>query len=407
MEKTVLYITMDGLADPLGRSQIIPYVTGLAKRGFLVTILSCEKEKNLALNEENVARILRDHHISWQYCVYQKKVPLLSQRSNFGNLKALAVKQFSAGNDPQLVHCRSYLAGLIGLYLKKKYRAKFLFDMRGFWADERIEGNIWKKSNPFHNYLYRYFKRKEKEMISRADTIVVLTSEAKKILIESFSPATLIDVIPCCADTSHFSIKTREESSAIRKKLNIPSTAYVLGYLGSIGTWYMLEEMIDFFKASREQDPAMYFLFITTDDREKIIEMANAKQVPSDFIRITEATREEVPFLLSAVDAGLFFIRPSFSKKASSPTKLAELLACGIPVITNAGIGDVDRLILENKAGILMTDLSFDEMKKTAKKLGDLKNAGAEHYRKISLDNFSLEKGILAYEKIYRDLFTS
>ncbi len=407
MEKKVLYITMDGLTDPLGRSQIIPYVAGLAKSGYRVTILSCEKEKNLALNEKNVATTLRDLGISWQYCLYQKKIPLLSQRSNFANLKALAVNQLTAGNNHWLVHCRSYLAGLIGLYLKKKYNAKFLFDMRGFWADERIEGNIWKKSNPFHNYLYRYFKRKEKEMIGGADAIVVLTAEAKKIISVTFLPKAPIEIIPCCADDSHFTIKSAEERSAIRKKLDIPSSAYVLGYLGSIGTWYMLEEMMEFFRICRKKDPNMYFLFVTADDEAKIMEKAREKQVPPEFIRVRQAKREEVPSFLAAFNAGLFFIRPTFSKKASSPTKLAELLACGVPVITNTGIGDVDELVREHKAGILVPDLSEKEMSLAARELKELNRLTPEHYRRIACANFSLEKGIAVYERIYRTLFTN
>jgi hypothetical protein len=47
----------------------------------------------------------------------------------------------------KLIHCRSYLTSLIGLKLRSKYQIPFLFDMRGFWADERMDGGIWKRSN--------------------------------------------------------------------------------------------------------------------------------------------------------------------------------------------------------------------------------------------------------------------
>src|SRR4051794_20204501 len=44
---SVLYITYDGLTDPLGRSQVLPYLTGLAERGHRITVLSCEKPERM------------------------------------------------------------------------------------------------------------------------------------------------------------------------------------------------------------------------------------------------------------------------------------------------------------------------------------------------------------------------
>ena len=48
----------------------------------------------------------------------------------------------------KLVHCRSYISALVGLKLQKKFGLKFIFDIRGFWADERVDGGIWNLNNP-------------------------------------------------------------------------------------------------------------------------------------------------------------------------------------------------------------------------------------------------------------------
>ena len=69
---------------------------------------------------------------------------------------------------------------MIGLHMKSKYGLKLLFDMRGFWADERIEGNIWNKKNLIFNLIYNYFKRKEIKLFSNADYTVSLTERGKK-----------------------------------------------------------------------------------------------------------------------------------------------------------------------------------------------------------------------------------
>ena len=43
-----LYISYDGMTDPLGRSQVLPYLQGLSERGHEITLLSCEKPARMA-----------------------------------------------------------------------------------------------------------------------------------------------------------------------------------------------------------------------------------------------------------------------------------------------------------------------------------------------------------------------
>src|ERR1051326_4740143 len=193
----VLYITYDGICDPLGRSQILPYLEGLACFGHRVHIVSLEKKERLLKNEKYLAKQLAEKNILWSKTIYSHSVPLFSQRNNLKRLKKLACEAFSKENF-SIVHCRSYLASLCGLELKKKYACKFIFDMRGFWADERVEGNIWNKKNPLYARLYRYFKNKEKKFLKKADHIVTLTEAGKKEILswQGFSSLQNISVIP-------------------------------------------------------------------------------------------------------------------------------------------------------------------------------------------------------------------
>ena len=46
--------------------------------------------------------------------------------------------------------------------------------MRGFWADERLDGDIWKKDD----FIYKIVKSLEKSFILNADHIVSLTNAA-------------------------------------------------------------------------------------------------------------------------------------------------------------------------------------------------------------------------------------
>ena len=404
MSQKILFISLDGMTDPLGQSQVLPYLVGLSAKGFAISIASCEKPANYEKNCAVVESICVNAGINWQYCFYEQKIPLVSQRKNFSKLKKLAHSLIKDG-DTTLIHCRSYLPALIGLQLKKKYNTEFIFDMRGFWADERIDGNIWKLSNPMHRFMYRYFKKQEKHLLNEADYVITLTDSAKKE-IETWQLNRLppMKVIPCCTDVNHFTISTVDEMQTVRADLQIDKDAFVLGYLGSVGTWYMTDEMLDFFIELKKVKPNALLFFVTADDKALIIKTAAQKGIAEKDILIKPAKRNEVPKFISVFNAGLFFIKPLFSKKGSSPTKLAEMLACGVPVISNSGIGDCDTIITQHKCGVVVTNFSPAAYKTAIQNIDTFIAMPPQHFRDVALNNFSLEKGVDAYEAIYRSL---
>ena len=153
--RKVLYITFDGLTDPLGRSQVLPYLVGLAGRGHRITILSCEKPSRLASGEETVRRICDDAGIAWHHIPYKNRPPVIAHGRTVAWLMREAV-QLHGREQFDLTHCRSYVPAMAGLRLKRRFGVPLLFDMRGFWADEKVEGGSWPRSNPVYLAVYRY-----------------------------------------------------------------------------------------------------------------------------------------------------------------------------------------------------------------------------------------------------------
>ena len=43
MDKHILYLSYDGMTDPLGQSQVLPYIIGLTKAGYSFHLVSFEK----------------------------------------------------------------------------------------------------------------------------------------------------------------------------------------------------------------------------------------------------------------------------------------------------------------------------------------------------------------------------
>lgn len=405
-DKTFLFLSIDGMTDPLGQSQVLPYLVGLAEKGHKIGIVSCEKTDNWKLHHHTIEQIVKDAGINWEYCFYKTGLPFVSQIQNYLALKKIVLNHIiSIANKSKLIlHCRSYLTGLIGLYSKKKYNTGFIFDMRGFWADERIEGGIWKKSNPIGLYLYSYFKKKEKEMIVQSDAIISLTHKAKSIIIDwNFGiDNSKITVIPCCVDLKHFSQNNIQAEHLFSLKQNYPQlkNKFVLSYVGSLGTWYMADEMLEFFKILTKTTDAI-FLIITKDSKELVYEAAKKHQVDINKLVIVSSSRAEMPYYIALSDASLFFIKPSFSKYASSPTKMGELLSMQLPIITNAGVGDVDSIIQETQCGVIISNFNTDEYQKTVLNL--LENIHKYKQQTLSTANayFSLKDGVEKYETVY------
>ncbi len=402
----VLYISYDGMTDPLGQSQVIPYLSELVKKNVEVHILSAEKKEIFDKRQKYISSILENYGINWHPIFYTKKPPVLSTIKDVFELKKQARILYKKFNF-DIVHCRSYISAFAGVYLKKKYGVKFLFDMRGFYADERIDGNLWPQSNPVYKMVYRYFKRKEKMFFTIADYTVSLTFAGKEIIHNNFNfPKIPIEVIPCCADLSHFDYNKTDKiaSAELRKEIGLSESDFVLCYLGSVGTWYMPEEMIMFFSVLKRIRQNSKFLVITRDNPAEILALAEKHGVEANDIVIRPANREEVPILISLSQASLFFIKPVFSKKASSPTKLAELLGMGVPVICNSNVGDLDKFVPENNLGILIDEMNTSGYQKAVDGIDELIKINAAALRKVALELFSLQTGAERYYKIYKTL---
>ena len=404
----ILYVSYDGLTDPLGQSQILPYLVKLSELGYQITILSAEKEDNFQKNKDLIKSVCNYASLRWEYVFYTKNPPVISTIRDVCSLKKKA-KSLHKERGFKIIHCRSYVSALVGLFMKRKYPIKFLFDMRGFWADERVDGEIWNLKIPVFKWVYNFFKKKERAYFLSADASVSLTYNGKnEILSWDYMKDVRCDisVIPCCADLDFFNYEQKIENKGLKKALGIPAHNQVICYLGSIGTWYMMDEMLDYFKVHLEKYPKTTFLWVTKDKPEEIITQSKKRGVESKIV-IKGSERKELPQLLSICDASIFFIKPMYSKKASSPTKMAELLGMGIPLICNSGVGDTEEIVEKEKVGLVTHDFTESSYRILVESFDDLLSIPKNQLRGVAQKYFSLEKGVKQYEEIYKKILTN
>ena len=396
----VLYLSYDGLTDPLGRAQILPYLAGLADRGHEISVISFEKPGRPQADWESVRSICSAAAIDWHPERYHARPPILSTLRDVWRMRRSA-ERLHRSKAFEIVHCRSYISALVGLRMKRRHGARFLFDMRGLYVDERIEMGLWRPSNPLFALVIEFFRKREAEFFRSADAVVSLTHAAiSKLKTMSSAPIT---VIPCCVDFDQFSLPSDAERALARHELGISGGVPVLGYLGSAGSNYLLDEMFGLFDAFRKQKPGAKFLFLTPDSPEYLRSVAARHSIAGGDLIIRSLGRGDVPRLMPAADAGVSFIRPGPSKLACCPTKLGEMMALGMPLIVNGEIGDVEEIIRESRGGVVVSRFNEDCLTEAVEAL-DALGLSPEHIRSGARRWFDLADGITAYHSIYRGL---
>ena len=406
--KKILFISYDGMTDPLGQSQVIPYLSNLTEFGYSFTILSCDKADKYAANKAYVETLIAPFPIAWVSVPYHKAPPVLSSVYDFYALKK-AAKKLQAIHQFDMVHTRPGLPTMVALYLKRNFDVKFLNDIRGFWADERVDGGMWNLQNPVLKRVYKFFKKHEYECLLEADYSTCLTYAARKEMHtwQNIPNQPIpIEVIPCSADMDLFNPNSIDQSlkEKFMAELNIKEDDFIISYLGSIGGWYLTDEMMRFCKCVSNKIPRAKFLFISPHGHEMIATAAAKCGLAQNKLIVKQGKRHEVPVLLSFSNYALFFIKPCYSKISSSPTKHGEIMAMGIPVITNRGVGDVEEIVVKYNAGYIVNDFSEESFNKVIEKIivgNTFDKAGIRNGAKIF---YALQTAVERYKNVYHTI---
>lgn len=397
----VLYISYDGAGDNLGQSQIIPYLIGLTKEGMSFVFITFEKKETLD-NKELLSLLghkLKINNIDWSYLKFRKtRLSFLKLYDLI--LGVLVCIRKIKKEKVKIIHGRSFIGSVIALFLKKIFKVKVILDIRGFWPEERVEAGLWNK----YGLLYKITKYIERALILNADEIVILTKNAKKE-IKGFgylrNREININVIPTCVDIDGFCFQ-RKIDDDILNDLRLRNK-FIISYVGSVSTWYMPFEMFRFFEIAQRMIDACHLMIMTKEDKF----LRNVLQNIGSNVSIINVMHSIVPQYLSISKVGIAFYKPGYSRKACCPTKFGEYLACGIPIIINAGIGDCDEIILKEKVGVVIKDFSSQEYERATK---ELMNLFSEEYQlrqrcmAVAKQYLSLEMGVGRYRQIYERL---
>lgn len=403
-----LYLCYFGIREPLVQSQVLPYLREIRREGVKINLLTFEPGLRRSWTQQELERMraeLAADGIRWFYLPYHKRPSLPATLYDIFAGARMATRLIRT-NGIEVLHARSHIAAAMGFLAKRFSGGRLIFDIRGFMPEEYTDAGIW----PAGGYLYRLTKAAERRLLRAADGFVVLTERAREILFHGTSHTDPlgrpVEVIPCCVDLKHFGAADSISREEVRRELNVPDRR-VFAYVGALGGWYLSDEMADFLALAHAQDQRAFSLILTQSPPEMITDRLRARGIAETDYLVRRVAPKLIPRYLKAADIALSFIKPCYSKLSSSPTKIAEYLASGLPVVCNAGIGDLDQVIEADRVGVLIREFNREAYLSGLSAIEELQRNAllAERCRASAQARFDLETiGGARYCRLYHHL---
>jgi glycosyltransferase involved in cell wall biosynthesis len=113
-----------------------------------------------------------------------------------------------------------------------------------------------------------------------------------------------------------------------------------------------------------------------------------------------------MPAELTRHDAGLYFIATGSSAAGTSPTRVGEYWACGLPVVITPGVSDTEEIIRRERVGVVVREDSDAGYREAVRELRALLADGgvAQRCRTAAETHYGLEAACERQFALYQAL---
>ncbi|MGH7598745.1 MAG: glycosyltransferase [bacterium] len=296
-----------------------------------------------------------------------------------------------------LLHCRSYHAGLLGLIMRKLAGVPYIFDPRSLWIEEQILSGKW----PRTSWTCHTWKRLEKAIVRHAAACVVVSDPMQ----ESFtSDAQRVEVIYTTAGEMHFAdldASQMPQEVRVLERLKNSHSLFVFN-AGNFNRWNNLDHLLSRYKELCRMVPHAVLVIITRTPREQIERSLAVHAIAKDRVVIMALESHLVPAVLRKCDYGLL-VRPRSSESPREiSVKFPEYLAAGLPVICDEYIGGAAYVIERHQVGILLTN-DWSRNKTELACLEKTYETTSKQCRQIARELFSVNVHADRYAALYQE----
>jgi len=345
-------------------------------------------------------RDLAEAGICWHPLPYHRRTNVVGVAVDGARALATAVSAI-VRHRARLVHTRTSVPAALGLAAARLTRRPFLYDADSELSEEYADGGHWSRSS----LSYRALSAMEGLSRRHADAIVALTDRLRAEFLRRGVSAPMT-VIPCCVETARFRHDERVRA-ARRLELGV-GDGTLLVYVGKIGPRYMLQETMAFVRAAARRG-RVSLLILSNDDAGAFRSVA-AEHGIADIVSVRKAIHDAIPGWLSAADAGLALIRPMASERGSSPIKVSEYLAAGLPVVMTPDIGDLSDAIEASGLGIVVSGQTEESIERGTDALNEMLRGSGVRDRCADFARANLDvehSAVPRYAAVYDTLLNS
>lgn len=358
------YLSLDSIQEGIGASQILRLVEEHSRNGLEVSLVSFEKTAPPAWLLDRVEK----SRINWEPIDF----------GNFGKLPAIQrlFKLRGALPHASVLHGRSDLAS----YCANSFQeSPVLWDIRSLWQEQR------KILNPKQIGITtsRVLDHIESVNAKKSGAFTTLSRAVIPVLQDKFKslPAHSA-VIPTCVDLDLFSpIPTNE----------VQNIVLVSGSFNELYDFNLTQKVL----AEMKRQLGMQIVWIRGTN-------APARSFGLGEKVIDYLPHHEMPHWVGLSGVGIALCKMGdISLKGAMPTKVAEFLSSGRPVVLSEGIGDFDDILRQNDVGIILS--KNDNLRLRIEELGNLiKDPGtASRCRNVAEELFSISSAARTYSQLY------
>ena len=389
-----LYLTRNGLLEPLGQSQVFGYLRGLSS-DHGITLITYEKPEDWAdtARVDQARRACARHGIRWLPQRFRPRPKLIAPALSMLRMVWLVWREVRAGR-AELIHVRSYIPAAVALSVHRLTGVPFIFDMRALWPEEMITAGRLRRGSMLHNAL----RRLERLCLRDAAAVVSLTEAAVEHLKATYPDELAgqrIRVIPTCADLDRFTPTSESGEDEVH------------GCVGTVTSgWFRIDWLAAYFRAVARANASARFEVVTRDDPDSVHAQLDPDRTLGN-LSVFACTPEDMPEAVRRQCASvMFYAGGAISELGRSPTRMAEILGCGIPVVANSGVGDVAGIVARYRVGVLVEDSSDAAMDRAVQQLSELRADPdlPARCRRAAEEVFSLERGTEAYRALYAEI---
>lgn len=355
----LLFLSTEGFAPTVHDGQVLDLLRALDRVGLRFDLLLMDPLlPRTLLGRAGRARLRRLAAALPGRLILRPYVPFDDRAG--APIARLLLRRHLRGGGPALVHARGLWAAYAALGAARRLppgQVRVVYDARGDHEAEHafhVAGRGDARDRRVRPGLAR-IRRAEAIVCARAARVLCVSSALRDVL-EARHPGTAAraDVIPCGVDDLRFRPDPAARAEA-RRRLGL-GERFVVCYAGALGPYHLPEQVVRAGAVARRVRPDAHLLLVTPEV-ERGRALAAAAGLGPDAATVVAAAHDEVPALLNAADVGLLLRRRDPVNAVASPTKLAEYLACGLPVIVSDGIGDASALVREGRAGEVVRDV--------------------------------------------------